>query len=80
VQERYPPIEPYDHGMLDVGDGGHGAVARAPRRRALAAVRRLVGLDLDSVVIDDSGHTGSGTMREEILRTVERLGMDWSGR
>jgi proline iminopeptidase len=21
VQERYPPIEPYDHGMLDVGDG-----------------------------------------------------------
>ncbi len=21
MQERYPPIEPYDHGMLDVGDG-----------------------------------------------------------
>jgi hypothetical protein len=20
---RYPPIEPYDHGMLDVGAGGH---------------------------------------------------------
>ncbi|MEV3932967.1 MULTISPECIES: hypothetical protein [unclassified Streptomyces] len=19
--EKYPPIEPYDHGMLDVGDG-----------------------------------------------------------
>jgi proline iminopeptidase len=30
--------------------------------------------DAELVVIDDSGHTGSGTMREEILRTVDRLG------
>jgi proline iminopeptidase len=29
--------------------------------------------DAELVVIDDSGHTGSGTMRDEILRTVDRL-------
>jgi proline iminopeptidase len=29
--------------------------------------------DADLVVIDDSGHTGSGTMKAEILRTVDRL-------
>jgi proline iminopeptidase len=29
--------------------------------------------DAELVVIDDSGHTGSGTMREEILRSVDRL-------
>jgi proline iminopeptidase len=23
MDERYPPIEPYDHGLLDVGDGNH---------------------------------------------------------
>jgi proline iminopeptidase len=30
--------------------------------------------DAELVVIDDSGHTGSATMRNEILRTVDRLG------
>jgi proline iminopeptidase len=30
--------------------------------------------DAELVVIDDSGHTGSGTMRDEILRTVDRFG------
>lgn len=23
TDERYPPIEPHEHGMLDVGDGSH---------------------------------------------------------
>jgi proline iminopeptidase len=30
--------------------------------------------DAELVVIDDSGHTGSGTMKDEILRTVDRFG------
>jgi proline iminopeptidase len=57
------------HGRLDMG---------SPVGTAWELARAWPGAEL--VVIDDSGHTGSGTMREEILRTVDRLGMDWSGR
>jgi proline iminopeptidase len=50
------------HGRLDMG---------SPVGTAWELAQAWPGAEL--VVIDDSGHTGSETMREEILRTVDRL-------
>ena len=50
------------HGRLDMG---------SPVGTAWELAQAWPGAEL--VVIDDSGHTGSEAMREEILRTVDRL-------
>ena len=51
------------HGRLDMG---------SPLGTAWELVQAWP--DSELVVIDDSGHTGSGTMKDEILRTLDRFG------
>ena len=48
VTDLYPPIEPYEHGMLDVGDGNlvYWEVVRQPRGQAGAGRARRPGLGL----------------------------------
>ena len=94
MPELYPPIEPYDHGMLDVGDGNlvyweEGALLRdagrlagvpgvlihgrldlgGPLRTAWELARAWP--DAELVVVPDSGHTGSDTLRERKLRALD---------
>jgi proline iminopeptidase len=134
MTRRYPPIEPYDQGMLDTGDGNlvyweacgnpdgkPNQYTNHPPAHLLAFVRicthyfangawldegallrdagRLAGipgvlihgqLDMGSplrtawelarewpdarlVVVDDSGHTGSDSMSEQIIGTLDRF-------
>jgi pimeloyl-ACP methyl ester carboxylesterase len=40
----YPDIEPYDHGLLDVGDGLLGARGLAGRGRSRAGGGKLAGI------------------------------------
>jgi proline iminopeptidase len=108
VAERYPPIEPYDHGLLEVGDGnsvyweacgnpdgkpalavhgGPGSGSGTGTRRSFDPDRYRVVLydqrgcgrstphaSANLTVVADSGHTGSDTMKTQILETTDQLG------
>jgi proline iminopeptidase len=58
----YPPIEPYDHGRMDLG---------SPLEPAWQLARAWPGARL--VVVDDAGHTGSETMNREVVAALDRL-------
>jgi hypothetical protein len=67
--ERYPPIEPFAHGLLDVGDGtsrsiGAGGASLGPERAAGSfTVRQLKGPVGNTIGIaaHPPGYPGSGS-------------------
>ncbi|HLQ57554.1 MAG TPA: hypothetical protein VK162_25200 [Streptosporangiaceae bacterium] len=65
----YPPIEPYDHGMLDTGDGRLDL--GSPLDTAWELARAWPGAQL--VVIGDSGHKGSASMHSEVYAALDRF-------
>jgi hypothetical protein len=84
--EKYPPIEPHDHGMLDVGDGNLvywevcGNPPASPLSSSTAARGRGAGPawelarawpDAELTVIDDAGHTGGPATSRAVLAALD---------
>ena len=84
MTQLYPPIEPYDRGMLDVSDGnsvywetrrGILVNGRFDFQALIANAWTLSGLwpRAELVIVDDAGHETNADLDGALVRASDRL-------